>query len=132
MKTKIILDTNFLLIPAQFKVDIFSEIKRICDFKYELVVVAETVTELKDIIGSSSSGGKDKKAAKLALQLLKKFEVKVVKNYRKVFKRADEAILDIADKKSFVATQDRELKRLLRAKTRLIILRKKQYLQICE
>ncbi|MBW2991754.1 hypothetical protein KY345_00870 [Candidatus Woesearchaeota archaeon] len=29
---KIILDTNFLLIPGQFKIDIFSEIRRICDF----------------------------------------------------------------------------------------------------
>jgi len=132
MKTKVILDTNFLLIPAQFRVDIFSEIRRVCDFNYELVVVAETIAELKKIIASGRSGGRDKKAAKLALQLLRKYGVRVLKNYRKVFKRADDAILDIADKKSLVATQDRELKRALQAKCGLIILRQKQYLQICE
>ncbi len=131
MKTKIVLDTNFLLIPAQFKVDIFSEIRRICDFSYELVVVPETVAELEGIAVSRGSSGKDRKAAKLALELLKlkAFRVKVLKN-RKLFKRADEAILAIADKNSCVATQDAELRRRLREKAvRLIILRQKQYLK---
>ena len=132
MKTKIILDTNFLLIPAQFKVDIFSEIKRICNFNYELVVVPETISELKHIIDGKRNSAKDRKAAKLAVQFLRKYEVKTPKDYRKVFKRADEAILDIADRNSLVATQDRELKRKLQTKCGLIILRQKQYLQICE
>ena len=132
MKTKIIIDTNFLLIPAQFKVDIFHELERICNFAYELVVVPETVSELKYLIKDSKTSGKDKKAAKLALQLMKRYKVKTLHNYGKVFKRADEAILDIADKKSYVATQDKELKRLLQEKCNLIILRQKQYLQICE
>ena len=43
---KIILDTNFLLIPAQFNVDIFSEIERICDFQYQLCIVDKTLSEL--------------------------------------------------------------------------------------
>ncbi len=129
MKRKIILDTNFLLIPGQFGVDIFSEIRRICDFSYELVAVPETVAELEGIIGSARSNGKDKRAARLALQFLKRFRVKVAKN-RKLFKRADEAIIAIADKNSCVATQDRELKRRLREKAvSLIILRQKQYLK---
>lgn len=129
MKTKIILDTNFLLIPAQFKVDIFSEIRRICGFSYELAAVPETVAELEGIISSKKSSGKDKKAARLALKLLKAFKVKVLKN-RKLYKRADEAILAIADKNSCVATQDRELRRRLREKAAsLIILRQKQYLK---
>ena len=42
---KIILDTNFLMIPSMFKVDIFSEIERICDFKYELCIVDKTLDE---------------------------------------------------------------------------------------
>lgn len=129
MKTKILLDTNFLLIPGQFGVDIFSEIRRICDFSYELVVVPETVAELEGIISSTGSSGKDKRAARLALQFLKKFRVKALKN-RKLFKRADEAIVAIADKNSCVATQDKELKRRLHEKAvRLIILRQKQYLK---
>ncbi len=129
MKTKIILDTNFLLIPAQFKVDIFTEIRRICDFRYELAVVPETVDELHGIISSRGNSEKDRKAAKLALKLLKAFKVKALKN-RKLYKRADEAILAIADKNSLVATQDSELRKRLQEKAaRLIILRQKQYLK---
>jgi uncharacterized protein len=129
MARRIILDTNFLLIPAQFKVDIFSEMRRICSFIYELAVVPETVAELKGITESGRSSLKDKRAANLALQLLKRFKVRVLKN-RKLYKRADEAILAIADKNSCVATQDRELKRRLHEKAvSLIILRQKQYLK---
>ena len=45
----IILDTNFLMIPLQFKVDIFSEIERICNFKYELLVPEASVKELENL-----------------------------------------------------------------------------------
>ncbi len=129
MKKKIILDTNFLLIPVQFGVDVFSEIRRICDFSYELVIVPETRIELNGIIESGRSNQRDKRAARIALQLLKKFRVKATKN-RKLFKRADEAIIAIADKNSCVATQDVELKRRLHEKAVcLIILRQKQYLK---
>ena len=126
MKTKIILDTNFLLIPTQFNVDIFSEIKRICDFSYELVVVSETVLELKGLVKNSKTSGKDKKAAKLALHMLKTFKVKTLHDNRKLFKRADEAIVLVANKNTVVATQDRKLKKQL--KSRRIVLRKKQHL----
>ena len=112
MKTKVILDTNFLLIPGQFRVDIFSELERACSFSYEAAVVPETLAELREIIKRGSSL-KDRAAARLGMQLLEKYKVKVIGN-RKVFKRADEAILAIADRSSVVATQDRELRKLLR------------------
>ena len=43
---KIMLDTNFLLIPFQFKVDIFSEIERICNFNYKLCIFEQSLEEL--------------------------------------------------------------------------------------
>ena len=131
MKRRIILDTNFLLIPGQFNVDIFSEIARICNFGYELVVVKETVAELQGIIASKVSNGLARASAKLALQLMGRFKVKVVGDYRKVFKRADEAILAVADRNCLVATQDMQLKRALKGSgCGLIVLRQKQYLQL--
>ena len=33
---KVILDTNFLMIPYKFRVDIFSELTRVCNFSYKL------------------------------------------------------------------------------------------------
>ena len=125
---KIILDTNFLMIPAQFGVDIFSELDRICNFSYELVIVPEVLSELNNMIEDKKTSGKNKRAAKLALKLLKKFKVKTIKN-RKIFKRADEAIIAIASLNSYVATQDVMLRNKLRHKSGLIILRKKQHLE---
>ena len=132
MKTKIILDTNFLLIPSQFNVDVFSEIRRICDFNYDLLVVKDTVRELEDLVNSSRTTGKTKKSAKLALQMIKTYKIRTIQ-YRKVFKRADEAIKSIASQNTYVATQDRALqKELLDQGVKLIILRQKQYLKFWE
>ena len=127
MARKIILDTNFLLIPGQFGVDIFSEIDRLCDFKHELVVVPETLIELESIIKGKGSK-KDKMAAGLGLQLMKKHKVKTLK-YRKLYKRADEAIISVAATDGFVATQDNGLRKRLKNLSGAIILRKKQYLE---
>lgn len=121
---KIILDTNFLLIPAQFKVDIFSEIDRIMLESYQLCVLDKTIDELNKII-SGKQKLKNKNAAKLALQLLKAKRVKVLKT--KKDKNADELILDRAKKGVLVATQDRVLKNRLKNKVSIISLRKKSH-----
>ena len=46
---KIILDTNFLLIPAQFGVDVFTGLEELCDFKFELYLLDKSLKELKNI-----------------------------------------------------------------------------------
>jgi uncharacterized protein len=128
MMRKIILDTNFLMIPFQFKIDIYSEIDRVCNFNYNLFMLEESINELKKIVINSK--GKDKKAAKLALKLAKSKNIKLIKssdNY------ADRIIIENADKGTIVATQDMALKRKLTQKgISLIILRQKKYLQLIE
>jgi hypothetical protein len=128
----ILLDTNFLLIPWQFNVDIFSEIDRICGFEYELVVTVAVIDELKKIISNSS--GKDKAAAKLGLQLLKNKRVKILKSSQKVFKGVDDLLLTTAAKQHcIVATADKELrKKLKKARVPMIVLRQKQHLQLIQ
>ena len=133
MPVKIILDTNFLLIPGQFRVDIFSELFRICDFRYELCVLDRTVSELKGIIASGK--GKDKAAARLALQLIKAKKASILSSKTAMFKSVDEIILDLAAAKGreslIVATQDKFLKsRLRKLHTKLVVLRQKKYLKI--
>ncbi|MBI2135987.1 hypothetical protein HYU06_02880 [Candidatus Woesearchaeota archaeon] len=134
--TKVFIDTNFLLIPALFKVDIFAEIERICSFNYELIIVDKTLDELKNIIASASKNtGKHKAAAKLGLQLA---ENAVKTNKLKIFqtnkddkvKAVDRILLEIAKNgKIIAATQDKQLKKYLRLLgARIIDLRKKQYL----
>ena len=124
----IILDTNFLMIPLQFKVDIFSEIERICNFNYSLLVIEASVKELENIAGTGKS--KDRKAAATALKLLKSKGIGIIKSEEKY---ADDAILKSADETTIVATQDMALKRKLAQKrTSIIILRQKKYLQLIE
>lgn len=126
---QIILDTNFLLIPVQFKIDIFSEIKKIADFKYELVIIDKTIGELNGIISSKKEKQKNKLAAKIALQLIERYKIKKIKTTEKI---VDNAILKIANKEHYlIATQDKLLKHKLKEKSiPIIILRQKSYLKI--
>lgn len=119
---KIILDTNFLMIPANHRVDIFKEIDRIIDEKYELFIVDKTKDELEKLI----KGGKEKeiKAARLALQLIKKFNIKIINTQGD---NVDDIIVKLKDKDTIVATMDKELRK--RLKGDVIVLRQKKYLK---
>lgn len=125
---KILLDTNFLLIPSQFKVDIFSEIDRIIETNYQICILDKTIDELNNVVAKSK--GKDKKAAQLALQLIEHKKPEIISTETAY---VDKAILDIVDKDYIVATQDQALKKLLKEKgIPVIILRQKKYLQLIE
>lgn len=128
---KVYVDTNFFLIPYQFKVDIFAEIDRIITSEYQLCTVKECVDELKHLMEHEK--GADKRAAKLAFDLLmsKKFYI-VPRAKQKAFKGADNHLFKIAETgKDYVATNDKGLKARLRAKdVNLIVLRQKNHLII--
>ncbi len=119
---KILVDTNFLLVPFQFKVDIFKEIDRIIDEKYEVFIIDKTIDELEKLI----KGGKEKerKAARMALQLIKKFNIKIINTQGD---NVDDIIVKLKDKDTIVATMDKELKK--RLKGDVIVLRQKKYLK---
>jgi len=124
---KILLDTNFLLIPSQFKVDIFSEIGRICNFNYKLFILDKTIGELENIIMKQK--GKDKDAAKLALKLTQLKGIQILKTEKNI--PTDSEIINTAEEGFIVATQDKNLKRLLKAKSvQVITLRQKKYLML--
>ena len=122
MVRKIILDTNFLLIPSQFNVDIFTEINRIVLEKHQLFVLDKTIDELKKLSVNPKQSLKNRRAAKLGLQLLKAKKVKVLKT------KVDESVDDIlASIKGYtIATQDIGLKRRIKGKK--IVLRAKKKL----
>jgi rRNA-processing protein FCF1 len=127
---KVIIDTNFLLIPGQFKVDIFSEIDRILPERYELYIIDKTVDELEGIIESPNSSGADKAAAKLAKSLIKAKKLPYLKTEKNL--NVDKLIKREALKGGcIVATQDMALKRELKEDNiRLIVLRQKQHLKL--
>lgn len=122
---RIIIDTNFLLIPFAHKVDIFSEFGRICP-GYRLYIFEQSIGELGGIF--QSQGGKDRKAAKLALKLISLKGISIIKSTEK---DVDMLILKGSSKGDIVATQDIMLrKRLLGKGIPVIMLRQKKYLQL--
>ena len=125
---KIIIDTNFLLIPLQFRVDIFSEFNRICNFNYKLCIFEQSINELRNIISKSSRS--NKKAAQFALKLIILKNIGIIKSENK---DVDSLILENLDKDTIIATQDIMLKKeLLQKGASIIILRQKKYLMLIE
>ena len=122
---KVILDTNFLLLPGLFKIDIFEEIRKVMNDKYELYIIDGTIAELNKIIDKKNKS-KDKLNAKIGLELIKQKKVKKIKSSER---NVDEALVNLSDENTIVATSDKVLKQRLRKKNiNLITLRKKQYL----
>ena len=127
MKTKIMLDTNFVMLPAQLNVDIYSEIDRIMKTKYELCVLDKTINELNSIIEKQK--GKHRDAAKLALSLLKAKNIKIEAYDSE--KYVDDCLVELAEKGYLIATHDKELKLRIKEKNKnLIFLRQKKYLEL--
>ncbi|HJX06027.1 MAG TPA: nucleotide-binding protein [Candidatus Nanoarchaeia archaeon] len=126
MKKKAILDTNFLLIPGQFMVDIFTELERIMHEPFEMCVVDKSIAELNKlaVIGKE----KDRFAAKLALALIRQKNLKTLHSF--VSKSsADDIIVAKADSNTYVATQDKALRQRVKEKgAKIIGLRQKKYL----
>ena len=53
---QVILDTNFLLIPSQFGVDVFSEIERLVHERHEVCVLDKSLDELRLISETAEKG----------------------------------------------------------------------------
>ena len=118
------------MIPATLGVDIFGEIDRICQFNYELCVLDKSIEELNKIVKKSK--GKEKRAAKTSLALIKRKNIKIINTKEKNLD-VDSILLKKAKEGAIIATQDIKLKKDLRkAKAKCITLRQKKYLIFCE
>ncbi len=122
---KIILDTNMLLVPGQFKVDIFDEIREIVEGEITFVITNSIKRELKKF---SKSGSKDSPAAKVALDMIEKNDVEIVDVKGK---NTDVEIVDLVDKNIIVATNDKLLQQKVKNRgAKIIYLRSKKKLEM--
>ncbi len=106
MKKILIFDTNFLLIPYQFKIDIFSAIYQLVEDAYTIVVPTVVKQELEKM---ASHKGRHALGAKLALKLLdvhaKEIEFIASDGY------ADKWILNYAkENRAIICTNDKRLR----------------------
>lgn len=113
-KTRVIIDTNFLMIPGQNKIDIFEEIARLMTTPYQLYIFKETIDELSSI---AKGKGKESSNAKIGLKLIKQKNLKTLKNSSvENSSYIDEIILSNITDSDIVCTQDKALKRILKNK----------------
>jgi rRNA-processing protein FCF1 len=124
MEKKIILDTNFLLIPGHYKVDIFAELDRICLFKYKIVIYDKVIDELKKLLKAERK--KDRDAAKLALALIKAKHLKTTPANSEEY--VDNLIFNNADNNTIVATEDKWLRKKLQKKSIQLVYLRNQHL----
>ena len=112
---KVIIDTNFLMIPFQFNIDIVSEIKNLVLNNYEIIILKKSIDELNKIMINSK--GKTKLYAKMAISLAKK--LKIIDSKSK--KYVDDIIVDLTDENVIVCTQDKKLKERVKEKKGKVI-----------
>ncbi|MBN1646160.1 DUF188 domain-containing protein [Candidatus Woesearchaeota archaeon] len=124
---RVVMDTNFMLLPGNYLLDIFGEIERLMQTSYELCVTTGTVDELEKLAEKKT---KTAKSARLGLMLIKQKPLKTVRSSKA---HVDDDIVEVIKKGEFVATQDRELKkRVLDKGAKIITMRSKSHLIIKE
>ncbi len=127
MPIKVILDSNFLMIPYQFNLDVFQEIEYLLQKKVDFVVPSAVKSELT---GISARGGEGAAEASLALQLASR--CRVVEVALDPGESVDDAIVKASQKLgAVVATTDIELrKRLRNVKVPVVYMREKSKLEV--
>ena len=124
---RFLLDTNFLTLPGQFKVDIFDELRKFGkDHLYTLDLV------VRELQGLSHGSNRDSASARLALHLVKERGVSVIHTHDDAeLDGTDTAIMNVAKKGHYtVCTQDRMLiHRLKAAGVPVVSLRQGRYLE---
>jgi rRNA-processing protein FCF1 len=108
---KVILDSNALFIPLEFKIDIFEELRRLLNRNVEFVLLSPVKHELELLATKNSP--KVRREASFALKLAEKCKYVPVENDEKL--TTDDAIVKVARNwNSPVLTNDRQLKKKLR------------------
>jgi rRNA-processing protein FCF1 len=120
---KVLLDTNALMVPEQFGVDIFSELERLG--YNDFVVPSAVLGELKSL-AKYADKGRDRVAANVGLQLAKRCEILDTTG------DADLVLEKLAIKQDIaVFTNDKLLKKRLSIKGVTVIhLRQRRYLEV--
>ena len=127
---QVILDTNFLAVPAQFGVDIFSETERVIERRVEFVLLESTVKEI-ELKGGLGAGRTEMYIFRIAKDLIQRCKVVKVPESLAAMSVDDQLLEYAISVKGALATNDRELRMkarergipvlLLRGKKRVVL-----------
>lgn len=138
-KNAVIIDSNFILLPFQFKIDYFNEINLKMEGKTCFIIYKQILDELE------SKSRRQSKTTKFQLQLKsslryvdsnqERFNIKIINKVKSEFETTDEFLIkrciDLKEKdwRVFLATNDSKLrKEVNRLGISTIFLRQKKYL----
>jgi rRNA-processing protein FCF1 len=125
---RILFDTNFLMIPLRFGVDIFEETERVLNQPPDYYVTRSVLKEIEHLKqGARPSFVKELSFAEKIAERCSVLEVEVEDG-----ETVDDSILRTAEKKRFiVGTTDAELRKKLRdAGVKVLVLRQRRYLEL--
>lgn len=130
----IILDTNFLMYCAKYKIDYESEISRLINEKHKIVISDQVLDEMEDL--ADSMRGKERATLELAKNIVDdKIKRNKIEAKETASDNADYSVIKLAMKseKPIIASIDRELrneaiKRLKNAQ--FLTIKQKTHLQI--
>jgi len=124
---EVIMDSNALFVPLQFKIDILDELGRLLNRRFELILLSPVRSEIEML--TSERSPKIRKMAAFAMQLAEKCKyVEVPFSAETV----DDAIIHVAEKnRTPVFTNDAQLRKKLRdISVPVIYVRQKSHLAI--
>ena len=116
MLIHIFLDANFLLVPSQLLIDIYSEFERLIPKPWEIIVISAIFTELEKKISDFPNSNKLKKEYKLAQELLEQNQYILMKKERKQHQAVDDLLIEQLllfqkeEKFVYLATNDKKLR----------------------
>lgn len=123
---KVLLDTNALMIPVQFGIDLFGNLREILG-SFEPVTVPGVVSELK---GISRGKGRDSAAARVGLIIAEQCTL-VDTDVRRDLDADEQIVLYAAATGSVVVTNDQELRKTLhRRGVDVISMRNRKQMQL--
>ncbi len=124
-RMKVLLDTNALMVPGQFRIDIFEELEAL---GYRRFLVPRPVLNELEALASLAESRRDRAAARIGLALAGRCELVEAAG------EADQVLVDLALKAgAAVFTNDKELKKKLSTRCVTVIhLRQRRRLEIAK
>ena len=137
----IVIDSNFILLPFQFKIDYFNEIRDNLEGKLKILIFKQVLDELEAKRKRELKAAKFHRQLKSGLLYLEKskadFNIEYVEGRKDKFETTDDFLLrklvnlKEESRNIFLATNDSELRRRARELgLNTIFLRQKKYLSI--
>lgn len=128
MSVTVLLDTNFLLVPIRFGVDVFAEAERVLNQLVEFAVTSGVLGEVERLRGEAQPGFR----GELDFGLKVASRCRVIDAEPEEGETVDDSIVRLAASRGYVvATTDAELRRRLReVGVKVLYLRQKRYLQL--